>query len=55
MKSVEIQQRIKDLKEIMANYKHELGSLEKDLYLAISEYQRELEKEKLKEIRGNLS
>lgn len=55
MGNQEIQQKVKELQAIMANYKHELGSLEKELYRAISEYQKVLEEEKLKEIRDSLS
>jgi len=54
MNSEEIQKKANELKEIMANYKHELGSLEKELYRAISDYQKALEEEKLKEIRDSL-
>lgn len=38
----------------MSEYKHELGALEKELYRAISDYQKALEEEKLKEIRDSL-
>lgn len=55
MNSQEIQQKAKELQSIMTQYKHELGSLEKELFKAISDYQKALEEEKLKEIRDNLN
>ena len=54
MNSHEIQQKVSELKLIMNQYKHKLGSLEKELYRAISDYQKALEEEKLKEIRSSL-
>ena len=54
MGSQEIQQKVAELQSIMAQYKHGLGSLEKELYRAISDYQKALEEEKLKEIRSSL-
>ncbi len=54
MDGKEIQQKVAELQSIMSQYKHELGSLEKELYRAISDYQKALEEEKLKEIRQGL-
>ena len=55
MSKEEIQQKIKELELIMSQYKNELGSLEKELFQALSDYQKALEEEKLKEIRQSLS
>jgi regulator of replication initiation timing len=55
MNSQEIQQKVVELKSIMTQYKQELGGLERELYRAISEYQKALEDEKLKEIRQSLN
>ena len=55
MHQQDIQKKVEELKTIMVNYKLELGSLEKDLYQAISDYQKALEEEKLKELRDSLS
>jgi hypothetical protein len=55
MTSQDIQQKVAELRSIMSQYKHELGGLEKELYRAISDYQKALEEEKLKEIRDSLS
>ena len=55
MDNQQIQQKVAELKSIMAQYKLGLGSLERELYRAISEYQKALEQEKLKELRQNLS
>ena len=49
-----IQQKAKELQAVMSEYKHGLGILEKELYRAISDYQKALEEEKLKEIRASL-
>lgn len=51
----EIQKKVKELQAIMAEHKQGLGSLEKELYNAISDYQNALEEEKLREIRTNLN
>ncbi len=55
MNGQEIQRKVTELQSIMSQYKHELGSIEKELYRAISDYQKALEDEKLKEIRQSLS
>lgn len=55
MDGQQIQQKVTELKSIMTQYKHELGGLERELYRAISEYQKALEEEKLKELRQSLS
>ena len=55
MNSQDIQQKVKDLNSILSEYKYELSGLEKELYRAISDYQKALEKVKLKEIRQSLS
>jgi len=55
MNSQEIQQKAKELQFIMSQYKHDLGAIEKELYRAISDYQKALEEEKLKELRSNLT
>lgn len=54
MNQLEIQQKVVELQSTMSLYKHEFSSLEKELYRAISDYQKALEDEKLKEIRNNL-
>ena len=55
MDGQEIKKKVAELQSIMSQYKHELGSLEKELYRAISDYQNALEEEKLKEIRASLT
>ena len=50
----EIQKKIRELRAIMSQYKQELGGLEKELFRAISDYQKALEEEKIKEIRASL-
>lgn len=55
MDSQEIAKKVTQLQSIMSRYKHDLGILKKELNQAISEYQKALEEEKLKEIRQNLS
>ena len=55
MNKQEIEQKVKELQSIMSEYKQHLNSLEKELYRAISEYQKALEEEKVKEIRDGLS
>ena len=54
MKSQDIEEKITELKSIIDQYRHELGGLEKELYRAISDYQKALEEEKMKEIRQDL-
>jgi hypothetical protein len=39
----------------MTQYQGELGNLEKELFQALSDYQKVCEEEKLKEVRGSLS
>lgn len=50
-----IQQKIKELELIMSQYKNNLGGLEKELFQAISDYQKALKDEKIKEIKQNLN
>jgi len=54
MDQSEIPQKVAELQSIMFQYKHELSRLEKELYRAISDYQKTLEEEKLEEIRSSL-
>lgn len=54
MDSQDIKIKVAELQSIMSQYQHGLGSLEKELYRAISDYQKALEEEKLKEIRQSL-
>lgn len=39
---------------VMAQYNHDLSVLEKELFKAVSQYQKALEEEKLKEVRNSL-
>ena len=50
-----IQQKVTDLHAIMNKYKHELGGLEKELFMAISDYQKSLEEEKIKELKATIA
>jgi len=51
----QIQEKIDELKSIMSQHKNELGKLEKEFFDVIGEYQKALEKEKIKEIKRNLN
>lgn len=51
MDKKEIQNKITELNNILSTYRGELSGLEKELFQAISEYQKALEKEKIKEIK----
>jgi hypothetical protein len=51
----EIKQKTQELARIMTQYQGELGNLEKELFQALSDYQKVCEEEKLKEVRGSLS
>ena len=55
MNQDEIKQKAVELNEIMKNYKGQLNELERQLFDAVSEYQKALEQERLKEIRDKLS
>jgi hypothetical protein len=55
MRAQDIQRKVAELKTILTHYKRELGGLEKELYRAISDYQKALEREKLKEIKESIS
>ena len=50
----EIQQKATELNEIMKNYKGRLSELERQLFDAITEYQKALEQERIKEIKDKL-
>lgn len=54
MNKQEIQKKVAELKTIMSQYKKEFDILEKELYYAISDYQKALEEEKIKEIKDKL-
>jgi hypothetical protein len=54
MNTGEIQHKISELKKIMGQYKQDLGSLEKELYRAILDYQKALDAEQIKKIRSSL-
>jgi hypothetical protein len=54
MNQSEIQKKAAELKKIMSEYKRGLSALEKELYRAISAYQKALEEERLKQIRSTL-
>ncbi len=55
MNQDEIKQKAAELNEIMKNYRGQLNELERQLFDAISEYQKALEQERIKEIRDKLS
>ncbi|MDR3643401.1 MAG: hypothetical protein P4L74_07320 [Candidatus Doudnabacteria bacterium] len=55
MDAKNIEKKVKELQTVMAGYKHELSSLEKTLYRSISDYQKAIDEEKLKDIRSSLS
>lgn len=51
----EIRQKIKELEIIMSQYKNDLGGLENELLQVISDYQKALKDEKIKEIKQSLN
>lgn len=51
----EIQKKVAELTKIMGQYTQDLGSLEKELYQAISDYQNALEEERLQELSQGIS
>lgn len=55
MSDPKIQQKVKELESIMLQYKQELGVLDKELFQAISDYQKALDEERLKEIKQSLN
>ncbi|KKT06837.1 MAG: hypothetical protein UV78_C0008G0008 [Parcubacteria group bacterium GW2011_GWA2_43_17] len=55
MDEAEIIKKVEELKSILSKHKNKLGSLEKKLYQAISDYQKTLDEERLKDIRKQLS
>jgi hypothetical protein len=55
MTKEEIQQKVKELQLIMSQYKNNLGTLEKELFQAVSDYQKSLDQERIKEIRQSLN
>jgi hypothetical protein len=55
MTKEEIQQKVKELQLVMSKYKNNLGTLEKELFQAISDYQKALDQEKIKEIKQSLN
>jgi hypothetical protein len=50
----EIQKKITELQSIMSQYKDELGTLETELFKVISDYEKALKEEKIKEIKQKL-
>ncbi|MBI4692358.1 MAG: hypothetical protein HY773_02940 [Candidatus Terrybacteria bacterium] len=54
MDKIEIQNKITELKEILLQYQNQLNQYEKDLFEVISQYQKVVEEEKIKEIRKKL-
>ncbi len=54
MNQDEIKQKAAELNEIMKNYRGQLSELERQLFDAVSEYQKALEQERIKEIRDKL-
>jgi len=55
MDKEEIQKKVLELQKVMLNFKKGMREQEKELFRAISDYQKALEEEKLKEIRESLT
>jgi hypothetical protein len=55
MDSKEIQQKVTELRSIMAHYKNDLGKLDKELYCAIMDYENAMKKEKLEEAKADIN
>jgi hypothetical protein len=51
----DIKQKAKELETIMAEYKGTLSNLEKELFQALSDYQKALDQEKIKELKEQLT
>jgi len=54
MDKQQIEQKVNELQVIMSEYKGDFSKLEKELFLIISDYQKALDEEKLKQVRGQL-
>lgn len=54
MDKTEIQKRATELKNILSKYRSELGKLEKQLFMVISEYQKAADEERIKELTASL-
>lgn len=54
MSKDEIEQKMKELQSVLSQYKDELGVLETELFSVVSDYQKALEEEKVKEIKQTL-
>lgn len=50
----EIQNKATELKNILSKYKSELTQLEKQLFVTISEYQKAMDKERIRELKESL-
>ncbi len=55
MDKKEIQNKATELKTILSKYKSELSELEKQLFDTISEYQKKVDEERIKELRESLA
>ena len=55
MDKKEIQNKATELKTILSKYKSELSQLEKQLFDTISEYQKKVDEERIKELRESLA
>lgn len=55
MNKQDIQQKVKELHEIMKEYAVEMNGLEKELFQAVSDYQKALEEEKIKQIKTRIN
>ena len=55
MDKKEIQNKATELKTILSKYKSELSELEKQLFDTISEYQKKVDEERIKELRKSLA
>jgi sugar-specific transcriptional regulator TrmB len=55
MDKTEIQKKSLELKDVLSKYQSELSQLEKELFNAISEYQKMVDEERIKELRESLT